>query len=79
MSKILKANGQFVCRKTVRPLDDDELQSSVHQKDFRDFNQSVFTHLGHAATADDFEAKDLTPDPTYFDDTHIIDPNYQHG
>jgi hypothetical protein len=75
-SKILKANGQFVCRTTVRPLDNDELQSSVHQKERQDFNQSVFTHLGPAETADDFEAKDLTLDPTYFNDAHIIDPDY---
>jgi hypothetical protein len=34
------------------------------------------THLGPAATADDFEAEDLTPDPAYFDDTNIIDPDY---
>jgi hypothetical protein len=69
MSKILKANGQFVCRTTVGPLDDDELQSSVHQKQRQDFDQSIVTLLGPAATADDFEAKDLTPHPTYFDDT----------
>ncbi len=51
-SKILKANGQFVCRTMVRPL------SSVHQRERRDFDQSIFTHLGPAATADDFEAED---------------------
>jgi hypothetical protein len=34
------------------------------------------THLGPAATADDFEAEDLTPDPVYFDDAHIIDHDY---
>ena len=76
-SKILKANGQFVCRMTVRHLDDDELQSSAHQKERQDFDKSIVTHLGPAATADDFEAKDLTPNPAYFDDTHIIDPDYE--
>ena len=60
----------------VRPLNDDELQSSVHQREHLDFDQSIFTHLGPAATANDFEAEDLTPDPAYFDDTHIIDPDY---
>jgi hypothetical protein len=75
-SKILKANGQFVCRTMVQPLNDDELQSSVHQKEHQDFNQSIVTHLGPAATADGFEAEDLTPNPAYFDDTHIIDPDY---
>jgi hypothetical protein len=65
-SKILKANGQFVCRTMVRPLDDDKLQSSVHQKERQDLDQSVFTHLGPAATADDFEAEDLEPRPHLF-------------
>jgi hypothetical protein len=74
--RILKANGQFNCRTTVQPLNDDELQSSVHQKEHQDFNQSIVTHLGPAATADDFEAEDLTPDPVYFDNAHIIDPDY---
>ena len=76
MSKVLKANGQFVCRTTVRPLNDDELQSSVHHKEHQDFDKSIETHLGKAATAADFEAEDLKPDPAYFDDTHIIDPDY---
>ena len=37
-SKILKANGQFICRTIVQPLDDDEQQSSVHQKERQDFD-----------------------------------------
>jgi hypothetical protein len=48
----------------------------VHQKERQDFNQSVFTHPSPVATTDDFEAEDLTPDPAYFYDTHIIDPDY---
>jgi hypothetical protein len=75
-TKILKANGQFDCRTTVRPLNDDKLQSSVNQKERQDFDQSILTHLGPAATADDFEAEDLTPDPPYFNDAHIIGPDY---
>ena len=75
-SKILKANGQFVCRTTVRPLNGDELQSSVHQKECQDFDKSIDTHFGPGATADDFEAKDLTPNPVYFEDIHIINPDY---
>ncbi len=60
-TKILKANCQFVCRTTVRPLSDDELQSSVHQRERRGFDQSIVTHLGPAANADDFAAEDLMP------------------
>jgi hypothetical protein len=74
--KVLKANGQFVCRTMVRPLNDDELQSPVHQKEHQDFEKSIDTHLGKLATTADFEAEDLTPNPAYFDDTHIIDPDY---
>ncbi len=48
----------------------------MHQKERQNFDQSIFTHLGPATTADDFEVKDLPPDPTYFDDNHIIDPDY---
>jgi len=48
----------------------------VHQKERQDFDQSILTHLGPAATTADFEAEDLTPDPAYFDDAHIIDPDY---
>ena len=75
-SKVLKANGQFVCRTTVQPLNDDELQSPVHQTERQDIDKSIVTHLGLLAMADDFEAKDLTPDLAYFDDTNIIDPDY---
>ena len=37
---------------------------------------SIGTHLGPVATAQDFDAEYLTPDPTYFENTHVIDPNY---
>ena len=33
-------------------------------------------HLGPTAMAQDFYAKVLIPDPAYFDDTHVIDPDY---
>jgi hypothetical protein len=48
----------------------------VHQKERQDFDQSIVTHLGTAATADDFETEHLTPNPAYFDDIHIVDPDY---
>jgi hypothetical protein len=60
-SKVLKANGQFVCRTTAQPLNDDELQSPVHQKERQDFDKSIDTHLGPAAMADDIEADDPRP------------------
>ena len=75
-AKILNANGQFVCRATLQHLNDTELQSSVHQKEGQDLDTSIDTHLGLAATAGDFDAEDLTPNPTCFDDTHISNPDY---
>jgi hypothetical protein len=37
---------------------------------------SIEHHLGPAALPPDFPAKDLTPDPTYYDDTDAMDPEY---
>jgi hypothetical protein len=72
--KILKSNGVFVCRSTLRHLTDEELDSPVH-KDMRcKFDESIEHHLGPAALPQDFPAEDLTPDPTYYDDTNAMDP-----
>jgi hypothetical protein len=76
MAKILKSNGVLVCRSTLRHLTDEELNSSVHKEMRCKFNESIEHHLGPAALPQDFPAKDLTPDPTYFDDTHAMDPEY---
>jgi hypothetical protein len=75
-AKILQPNGQFVCRSTLRHLTDEELQSSVHLDKRRQFDESVATHLGPAATVQDFPAENLTPDPDHFDDTDPIDPDH---
>jgi hypothetical protein len=76
MAKILKSNSVFVCRSTLRHLTDEELNSSVH-KDMRcQFDESIEHHLGPAALPQDFPAEDLTPDPTYYDDTDAMDPEY---
>jgi hypothetical protein len=76
MAKILKSNGVFVCRSTLHHLTDEELYSSVH-KDLRcKFDESIEHHLRPAALPQDFPAEDLTPDPTYFDDTDAMDPEY---
>lgn len=75
-AKILQPNGQFVCRSTLRHLTDEELQSSVHLDKRRQFDESVTTHLGPAATVQDFPAENLTPDPDYYDETDPIDPDH---
>ncbi len=40
------------------------------------FDESIATHLGPAATVQDFPAENLTPDPDHFDDSNPIDPDY---
>jgi hypothetical protein len=42
----------------------------------RNFDESIQLHLGPAALPQDFPAEDLTPDPTYYDDTDTMDPEY---
>jgi hypothetical protein len=75
-AKILKLNGVFVCRSTLRHLTDEELDSSVHKDMRRKFDESIEHHLGPVALPQDFPTEDLTPDPTYFDDTDAMDPEY---
>ncbi len=66
----------FVCRSTQQHLTDEEPDSPVH-KDMRcKFDESIEHHLGPAALPQDFPAEDLTPDPTYYDDTNAMDPEY---
>jgi hypothetical protein len=76
MAQILKSNGVFVCRSTLRHLTDEELNSPDHMDRRRKFAESIELHLGPAALPPDFPAEDLTPDPTYYDDTNAKDPKY---
>jgi hypothetical protein len=76
MAKILKSNGVFVCRSTLRHLTAEELSSSVHKEMRRRFDESIEHHLGLAALPQNFPAEDVTSDPTYFDDTNAMDPEY---
>ena len=74
MAKILKSNGVFACRSTLRHLTDEELSSPVHIDMRRKFDESIEFHLGPEALPQDFPAEDLTPDPTCYDDTDAMDP-----
>ncbi len=76
MAKILKSNGVFVCRSTLRHLTDEELNSPVHIDMSCKFDESIELHLGPVALLHNFPAEDLTPDPTYYDDTDATDPEY---
>jgi hypothetical protein len=40
------------------------------------FDESIELHLGPVALPQDFPAEDLTPDPTCYDDTNAMDPEY---
>jgi hypothetical protein len=76
MAKILKSNGVFVCRSTLWHLTDEELNSPVHIDMRHKFDELIELHLEPAALPQDFPAEDLTPDPTYYDDTDAMDPEY---
>ncbi len=77
MAKILKSNGVFVCRSTLwRHLTDEEFDSPIHKDMRHKFDESIEHHLGPAVLPWDFPAEDLIPDPTYYDDTNAMDPEY---
>jgi hypothetical protein len=75
-AKILRQNEVSVCRLTLQDLIDNKLNSSVHQEMQHKFDESIKQHLEQVATSQDFSAEDLTPDPEYYDNNNIIDPDY---
>jgi hypothetical protein len=75
-AKILKSNGQTVCRSTLRHLNNKEIHCPIHQEMRRVFNESITHHLGPNATKQDFPAEDLTPDYDFYDDDHDLDPDH---
>ena len=76
-TKILKSNGQFVCRSTMRRLTDDERACPVHAKMHKSFDTSVLDAIEPSATAADFPAEDLTPTYEHYDDDIFgHNPNY---
>jgi hypothetical protein len=52
-AKILKSNGQAVCRSTLRYLNGEEIHCLIHQEMCRVFNESITHHLGPNATEQD--------------------------
>ncbi len=75
-AKILKSNGQTVCRLTLRHLNDKEIHCPIHQEMCRVFDETIAYHLGPNATDQDFPAEDLTPDFDFYDDYHDLDPDH---
>ncbi len=76
-AKILKSNGQTVCRSTLRHLTNEETHCPIHLETRRLFDETVASHLGPNATDQDFPAEDLTPDFDHYDNDHDLDP--EHG
>ena len=75
-TKILKSNGQTVCRSTLQHLNDKEIHCPIHQEMCRVFNESITHHLGPNATEQDFLAVDLTPDCDFYENDHDLDPDH---
>ncbi len=61
-AKILKSNGQTICRPTLWHLNDEEIHCPIPQEMRRVFNESITHHLGPNAMEQDFPVEDLTPD-----------------
>jgi hypothetical protein len=75
-AKILKSNGQTVCRLTLRHLNDEEIHCPIYQKMRRVFDETIANHLGPNATDQDFLEEDLTLDYDFYDDDHDLDPDH---
>jgi hypothetical protein len=75
-TKILKLNGQIVCRSTLGHLTNEETHCPIHLEMRRVFDETVASHLGPNATDQDFPAEDLTPDSDHYDDDHDLDPDH---
>ncbi len=76
IAKILKSNGQYVCRLTLRHLTNEETHCPIHSEMRRVFDETVASHLGPNATDQDFLAEDLTPDFDHYDNDHDRDPDH---
>ena len=76
-AKILKPNGQYVCRSTLWHLDDNEQNSEVHKANQLQFDQVIEEILGTAAKLTDFDKQDLTPENIHYEgDADSIDPDH---
>ena len=67
-AKILKSNGEYICRSTFRALSSDEVASNVHAEMRTNFMLEVTEKLGSGAIASDFPVEDLTPSYDNYED-----------
>ncbi len=75
-AKILKSNGQNVCRSTLWHLTDKETHCPIHLEMHRVFDETVASHHGPNTTDLDFLAEDLTPDFDHYDNDHDLDTDH---
>ena len=75
-AKIVKLNGQNVCRSTLRHLTGKETHCPIHLETHRVFDETIASHLGPNATDQDFLAEDLTPDFDHYDNDNDLDPDH---
>jgi hypothetical protein len=68
MRKILKQNGSVMCRSSVRPLTQDEIQSPTERQEREQFDIIIEDKFGTAMNKDDFQN-----DPDYAD---FVTPTY---
>jgi hypothetical protein len=74
--KILLPNGQYVCRSTLRHLNNDERNSEVHKAQRLQFDQAI-KKLGPKAQPIDFDEQNLTPEHIHYgEDADSIDSDH---
>ena len=76
-AKNLMPNRQYVCRSTLRHLNDDEQNSEVHKAKQLKFDQAINNKLRPKAKPIDFDEQDLTPEHNHHDkDANSIDSDH---
>jgi hypothetical protein len=65
-AKILKQNGQYVCRSTLRHLTPEETLCTVQIAARLHFDNMIVEHIGPKSVPGDFPAEDLTPEYEHY-------------
>ena len=66
--KILRPDGEYVCRSTLRSWTSNEEANPVRMADCVSFVKHLNSCIGHAAKLSDFPLNDLTPEFEYYAD-----------
>ena len=70
--KILKPDGGYVCRSTLRSWTYNEEANPVRMAKRVSFMKQLNSYIGHAAKLSDFSLNDLTPEFEYYADIHPV-------